>query len=82
MYYLSSAINVFKLIHHSLLLVPPDQPRKSTGGEASRKSTKRKRSVELDGALNNPNGDLVGGQEYQYSEVAYGGIAPPVETEV
>jgi len=59
--------------------VPPDQPRKSTGGEASRKSTKRKRSVELE---HNPNDDLVGGQEYQYSEVAYGGIAPPVETEV
>lgn len=60
--------------------MPPDQPRKSTGGEASRKSTKRKRSVELDGTMNNPN-DL-GGQEYQYSEVAYGGSAPAVETEV
>ena len=66
-------------LNHSLLVVPPDQPRKSTGGEASRKSSKRKRSVEVNGALNNPNDDLVGGQEYQYSEVAYGG---PVETEV
>ena len=63
-------------------IVPPDQPRKSTGGEASRKSSKRKRSVELDGTAHNPNADLVGGQEYQYSEVAYGGIAPSVETEV
>ena len=73
---------MYELIH-SLLIVPPDQPRKSTGGEASRKSTKRKRPMELDGTLNNPNDDLVdGGQEYQYSEVAYGGIAPPVETEV